>query len=43
VLGPARGFECAEKNGVAALFIWPGENSEGQVRATPSWQDQTQE
>jgi thiamine biosynthesis lipoprotein len=38
VLGPKRGYECAQKNGVAALFIQPGDNGLGQPRATQAWQ-----
>jgi thiamine biosynthesis lipoprotein len=45
VLGPKRGFECAEKNGVAALFIAGGEDSAGsdhvvdvmQMKMTSAW------
>jgi thiamine biosynthesis lipoprotein len=37
VLGPQKGFECAEKNGVAALFISRGEWGP-EVRETSAWQ-----
>jgi thiamine biosynthesis lipoprotein len=37
VLGPLRGFECAERHGIAALFIARGEEG-ASVRATPAWQ-----
>lgn len=37
VLGPERGFECAEKNGVAALFLSHGKSG-NEVRATPEWE-----
>jgi thiamine biosynthesis lipoprotein len=37
VLGPERGFECAERNGIAALFI-DEETAKGDtVRATRAW------
>ena len=36
VLGPERGFECAEKNGIAALFI-VREKERNVVRATSAW------
>lgn len=37
VLGLERGYECAVKHGVAALFIAHGDAG-GTVRATPAWQ-----
>jgi thiamine biosynthesis lipoprotein len=39
VLGPERGFECAEKNGLAALFVSSDDNGNGDetIRATPAW------
>ena len=40
VLGPERGIECAERNGIAAMFI-SGDESSGNaadsVRATSAW------
>jgi FAD:protein FMN transferase len=36
VMGPERGFDYAEKNGIAALFIVRGETSDI-VRVTPAW------
>jgi thiamine biosynthesis lipoprotein len=35
VLGPERGFACAEKNGITALFI--SRSGSGTVRATTAW------
>jgi thiamine biosynthesis lipoprotein len=37
VLGPQRGYECAERHGVAALFISRDGDGES-VRATSAWQ-----
>ncbi|HEX4792911.1 MAG TPA: FAD:protein FMN transferase [Humisphaera sp.] len=42
VLGPQRGFDCAEANGLAALFISHSDadaagKTEDAVRATPAW------
>ena len=37
VLGPERGFECAKKHGVAALFLSYGKGGD-EVRATPAWE-----
>ena len=37
VLGPHRGYECAERHGIAALFIAHGHGGET-VRATSAWQ-----
>jgi thiamine biosynthesis lipoprotein len=37
VLGPKRGYECAAKYGIAAMFISHGESSDI-VRTTPAWQ-----
>jgi thiamine biosynthesis lipoprotein len=37
VLGPQRGYECARKNGIAALFI-SREDGGHWVRETPAWQ-----
>jgi thiamine biosynthesis lipoprotein len=37
VLGPERGLACAEKNGIAALFISADDNGE-KVRTTSAWQ-----
>jgi thiamine biosynthesis lipoprotein len=37
VLGPERGYECAEQHGVAALFISRGDGGEI-ARATSAWQ-----
>jgi thiamine biosynthesis lipoprotein len=37
VLGPQRGFECAERHGIAALFIEHGGGGET-VRTTSAWQ-----
>jgi thiamine biosynthesis lipoprotein len=37
VLGPERGYECAEKHGITALFVSHG-NSGDTVRTTPAWQ-----
>jgi thiamine biosynthesis lipoprotein len=39
VLGPQRGFDCAERHGIAALFIQRFEEGadEGHVRATSAW------
>jgi thiamine biosynthesis lipoprotein len=39
VLGPQRGYECAEKNRIAALFVSPG-NSGDMMEATATWQEQ---
>jgi thiamine biosynthesis lipoprotein len=39
VLGPERGFECAKKHGVAALFLSHGERGD-EKRATPAWEKQ---
>jgi thiamine biosynthesis lipoprotein len=36
VLGPERGYECAEKHGIAALFIAHGEGVDA-VRETAGW------
>jgi thiamine biosynthesis lipoprotein len=36
VLGPERGFQCAEKHGIAALFVSRG-SGEGVVRTTRAW------
>jgi thiamine biosynthesis lipoprotein len=36
VLGPERGFECAEKNGIAALFILE-KDSRTETRETSAW------
>jgi thiamine biosynthesis lipoprotein len=36
VLGPERGAECAEKNGIAAIFISHGENGDA-VKVTSAW------
>jgi thiamine biosynthesis lipoprotein len=36
VLGPERGFECAKRHGIAALFISHGDNDDG-AQATPAW------
>jgi thiamine biosynthesis lipoprotein len=36
VLGPERGFQCAEKHGIAALFVSRG-SDEGVVRTTRAW------
>jgi thiamine biosynthesis lipoprotein len=36
VLGPQRGYDCAERHGLAALFISRGDGEN--VRATPAWQ-----
>jgi len=36
VMGPERGYECAEKHGVAAMFITRGDEGEG-VRETTAW------
>jgi FAD:protein FMN transferase len=36
VLGPERGMQCAEKNGVAAMFISQGEKGD-EVRTTSAW------
>jgi thiamine biosynthesis lipoprotein len=38
VLGPARGFECAEKHQIAALFIAHDKAGE-EVRVTPAWKE----
>ena len=38
VLGPERGFECAEQHSVAALFISRGEEGEA-VRPTTAWRE----
>jgi len=37
VLGPQRGFECAERHRIAALFIAQGDDGET-VRTTSAWQ-----
>jgi FAD:protein FMN transferase len=37
VLGPKRGYECAEKHGIAALFVLHGDSGDT-VRSTPAWQ-----
>ena len=38
VLGPDRGFDCAEKNGIAALFLSPAAGTDqDDVRATSAW------
>ncbi len=37
VLGPRRGYECAERHGIAALFISRGDD-EAAVRPTSAWQ-----
>jgi thiamine biosynthesis lipoprotein len=39
VLGPVRGLECAERNGIAALFIWHSDDAQAAdtVRATTAW------
>jgi thiamine biosynthesis lipoprotein len=37
VLGPVRGYQCAEQHGIAALFVSHGESGDI-VRATPAWQ-----
>ena len=41
VLGPERGMKCAEKNGIAAMFIAPAENSDGAdvVQTTKAWRE----
>ena len=36
VLGPNRGFQCAEKNGIAAMFISPSAGK-SRVRTTTAW------
>jgi thiamine biosynthesis lipoprotein len=36
VLGPQKGFECAEKNGIAAMFISRGEDGRA-VKETSAW------
>jgi thiamine biosynthesis lipoprotein len=36
VLGPERGLECAEKNGIAAMFIENGEKGD-ELRSTTAW------
>jgi thiamine biosynthesis lipoprotein len=38
VLGPDRGFVCAEKNGIAALFILE-KNGRTETRETSAWKD----
>ena len=38
VMGPERGFECAEQNEIAALFIVRGETGDS-VRVTPKWRE----
>jgi FAD:protein FMN transferase len=39
VLGPERGMECAERNGIAAMFISPADDSDraDKVRTTAAW------
>jgi thiamine biosynthesis lipoprotein len=37
VLGPDRGYQCAEKHGLAALFVSHGDTGDA-VRPTPAWQ-----
>jgi len=41
VLGPIRGFKCAEQNGVAAMFIVPrdGNLQADDVRMTKAWEE----
>ncbi|MCI0332022.1 MAG: FAD:protein FMN transferase [Planctomycetes bacterium] len=36
VLGPERGYECAKKHNVAAMFIWR-DGKKYDVRETPAW------
>jgi thiamine biosynthesis lipoprotein len=38
VLGPVRGFKCAEDNGIAALFVSASDGAES-VRTTRKWRD----
>jgi thiamine biosynthesis lipoprotein len=38
VLGPERGFACAEENGIAALFISAGDDGTDKMRTTAAWQ-----
>jgi thiamine biosynthesis lipoprotein len=37
VLGPERGYQCAEQHGIAALFVTHGDTGDV-VRTTPAWQ-----
>lgn len=41
VLGPDRGLQCAEKYGIAAMFISPAETDDGKntVRTTKAWRE----